>query len=172
MYSIYRISTILLSKDTLRLSILYFTFEVFLLFPFSNFPSVTMLAKLLQHQQWENVSGNPWETTSNLVITCATVFDVDSGKSHIRWLSSNVWLIASPLLHPPPPLLLCCYLRSVPTTQRDESLALDCIRPKLPFGTQSQTHSCRYRHCHTLLMGHKWWLRGVIFVWVYTLLKL
>ncbi len=28
---------------------------------------------------------------------------------------------------------------------------------------------CRYRHRHTLLVGHKWWLRGIIFVWVYTL---
>ncbi len=28
---------------------------------------------------------------------------------------------------------------------------------------------CPGRHRHTLLVGHKWWLRGIIFVWVYTL---
>ncbi len=27
---------------------------------------------------------------------------------------------------------------------------------------------CRHRHHHTLLVGHNWWLRGIIFVWVYT----
>ncbi len=28
---------------------------------------------------------------------------------------------------------------------------------------------CRYRHCHTLLVGHQWLFGGIIFVWVYTL---